>query len=179
MDFSTHFERGLKYSDFLERQASPGDLRQWSKFSSETVLTSDQAQNLKSFQREMKVLCLAGTWCPDCASQCPVMEKFAQVCPLIDLRFLDRDEFSAHGGSLTLCGGQRVPTTIFLSEDGYFCGVFGDRSLSRYRNLAGRPLGLPEGMTLHQAIIQEWLNEFERIQLMLETSPRLQNLNRR
>lgn len=176
MEFASHFDAALPYGEYLHRFASPGGLRHWTATYDATQLTPDQVQKLQGFERKLKVLCVTGTWCPDCSAQCPILQRFAEACPAIDLRFLDRDEFAAAGGEFLLCGGQRVPTVIFLSEDDYFCGVYGDRSLTRYRQLAGE---VPPGdVTPLQAITQEWLNEFERIQLMLVTSPRLHGLHR-
>ena len=82
--------------------------------------------------------------------------------------------------SRVINGGDRVPVTLFLAEDFEFCSAFGDRSLSRYRALARKQLGAacPTGIGGPDtdeltATLQDWLDEFERIQLMLRISPRL------
>ena len=83
-----------------------------------------------------------------------------------------------------MSGAARVPSVVFLSEDGHVCGRYGDRTLSKYRQMtadfagAACPTGLgsPE-RTLLDAVVQEWLNEFQRIQLMLRTSARLRKLH--
>jgi hypothetical protein len=69
---------------------------------------------------------------------------------------------------------------LFLAEDHELCSVFGDRPLNRYRALAARQLGAscPTGIVLPgtdetAATLQDWLNEFERVQLMLRLSARL------
>ena len=89
---------------------------------------------------------------------------------------------------LSICGSPRVPMLVFLSEDGYECGRFGERSLATYRDKARKQLSscvgascptglfLPEGELL-QANIAEWFGHFERVQWMLLTSPRLQKLH--
>ncbi len=179
MDFATYFSSALDYAEFLARHASPEDLGKWEECFNRARLTDDQEKVVNGFQRRMHVLCIAGAWCPDCSAQCPILQRIAEGSPEIDLRFIDRDVYSSTGGQLTLCGGHRVPTVIFLSEDDYFCGVYGDRSLTRYRQMAGNLPRETQGMTTRQMICQEWLNEFERIQLMLVTSPRLQSLSGR
>jgi len=89
---------------------------------------------------------------------------------------------------LSICGAPRVPMLLFLSEDFYECGRFGERTLATYRNKiakqrAGRegascPTGLAlPASELQSANIAEWLGHFERIQWMLTTSPRLQQLH--
>ena len=77
-----------------------------------------------------------------------------------------------------------MPVLVWMSEDWFECGRFGERTLATYRHKAQKmlsgaegascPTGLfpPEG-DLQGADIAEWLSHFERIQWMLLTSPRL------
>jgi hypothetical protein len=98
----------------------------------------------------------------------------------INLRFLDRDENLDLAGHFKVNGGLRVPLALFLAEDFELCSIYGERTLSRYRALAAQRLGpacptgiVPPGATELSATLQEWLNEFERVQLLLRLSPRL------
>jgi thiol-disulfide isomerase/thioredoxin len=92
--------------------------------------------------------------------------------------FLAEDhELCAVYGDRTL---NRVPVALFLAEDHELCAVYGDRTLNRYRALAARQLGpsCPTGIVAPgadelAATLQDWLNEFERVQLMLRLSARL------
>jgi hypothetical protein len=77
-------------------------------------------------------------------------------------------------------GGARVPMVVFLSEEGNEAGRFGDRTISKYRQMAKDQLGAscPTGIVappdeLIAAVTQDWLDIFERIHLMLRLSPRL------
>ena len=130
----------------------------------------------------MNVLCLTGAWCGDCVNQCPILQRFAEASSKIDLRFLDRDVHAEVQQELSICGGNRVPVVVFLSEDFHECGRYGDRTLSKYREMAQTMLGAacPAGVggqdtSLLEAVTREWLAEFERIQLMLRLSPRLRD----
>src|SRR5690606_29904239 len=104
---------------------------------------------------------------------------FAEMTDTIQLRFFDRDDHEVIAKALQICGAARVPAVMFLSEDGFPCGRYGDRTLSKYRKMAADltgaacPTGLGRDDELLAAVVQEWLNEFERIQLMLRTSGRL------
>lgn len=98
----------------------------------------------------------------------------------IQIRYFDRDDHPDLSDELQTCGGRRVPTVQFLAEDGAPCGRFGDRTLSRYRQIAAEQQGAacPTGLVLPEQadfgiVVQEWLDEFERIHLMLRTSARL------
>jgi hypothetical protein len=179
-DFASHFDRGYKYSDFLAKYGTPDQQQRWLRVHTRVKLNDDQKLLLRSFQREMKVLVMAGAWCGDCVEQCPIFDHFAVECPKIHIRYLDRDDCGELKTELNVCGAPRVPQVVFLSEDDQPVGRYGDRTLSKYRTMAALlggaacPSGLVHpGEDLLAAVVQDWLNEFERAQLILRTSARL------
>jgi len=96
------------------------------------------------------------------------------------IRYFDRDMHTDLQTAVRICGGKRIPFLVFLSEDDQLLGLYGDRTLAKYRQMAVDQLGpaCPSGIepphqSLLDATTQEWLNEFERIQLMLRLSSRL------
>ena len=181
MDFAATFEEGLGYAEFLERYANPDQKSRWAGVHQEVKLSEAQQELLKSFTREMKVLVVTGAWCGDCVNQCPIFDHFAEANEKIRIRYFDRDDHADLATELSTCGGQRVPTVLFLSEDNHVCGRYGDRTLSKYRQMAstltGAACATGFGDTLLDAVTQEWLDEFERIQWMLRTSGRLRELH--
>ena len=174
MDFNARFEHGLSYADFLAKYGSDSERQQWQSIYDRVQLTETQRSLLQSFVRGMKVLVTAGAWCGDCVAQCPIFARFAEQSDLIRVRFFDRDDDPELSQALSICGAPRVPSVLFLSEDGFPCGRYGDRTLSKYRSMAG--VG-DRSEDLLQSSVQEWLNEFERIQWMLRTSGRLRELH--
>ena len=162
------------YTDFLERYARPGEKHSWQQVYDQVRLTTAQRELLQSFTRQMPVLCLAGTWCPDCYGQCPIFEHFAAISPLIQVRYLDRDDHPDVQQQLQINGGNGVPAVVFFSEDGFETARYGERTLSQYRQLGGRPAS---GNSLLADVTQDWLNEFERVQWILRLSPRLRQLH--
>lgn len=183
-DFAAAFDRALPYDAFLAKHGSEEQQRRWREMLQRIQLTDQQRQLLSGFRREIKVLCLAGAWCGDCVQQCPIFEHFAVAAPSIQVRYVDRDADDALKTELSVCGGARVPVVVFLSEDGQHVGRYGDRTLSKYRQMAADQLGpsCPTGIAppaeLLVAVTQDWLNEFERVQLILRTSPRLRAKHR-
>ena len=96
--------------------------------------------------------------------------------------------FTALGKPATLGGrdvpsrinaGTRVPVTFLMAEDFEPCARFGDRTLSRYRSMARKALGetspvlAPPPDDPVREVLQEMLDEVERVQWMLRLSPRL------
>jgi hypothetical protein len=190
-NFRAKFSEGLAYHDFLARHGSDEHRRRWAAVYDRVQLTAQQQQVLSGFVRQMKVLCVAGAWCGDCVNQCPIFQRFAEATPgggsagaspSLVMRYFDRDAHADLQTELQLCGGNRVPVVVFLSEDDHFLGLYGDRTLAKYQQMAVDQLGpsCPSGVTppqqeLLNAVTQEWLNEFERIQLMLRLSSRLRS----
>ena len=183
-DFAAKFHEGLSYKDFLGTYGTEEHQRRWAGVHAQVTLTPAQSELLAGFVRDTKVICVAGTWCGDCVNQCPIFDHIAAATPRIEVRFFDRDAHPELAAELAVCGAPRVPAVVFLSEDGQSCGRYGDRTLSKYRQMAAEQLGaacptgiMPPEQPLLQAVVEDWLNEFERIQLVLRTSGRLRKLH--
>jgi Thioredoxin len=129
----------------------------------------------------MKILIYSRIWCGDCVQQGPLMQSIAEAnTAKIDLRFIERQINSELIEDLRINGGSRVPVVLFFSEDWHWCATAGDRTLNRYRALALSKLGpsCPVGIIASEkdevdATLADWLNEVERVQLMLRLTPRL------
>lgn len=174
------FSVALPLAEFLERHGTASDRQKWQRMAELIQLTEPQRQLLQSFRRQMNVLVLAGAWCGDCINQCPIFEAFAQQTSTLIIRYLDQETHADVQDALQINGGRRVPVVVFFSEDGYEVGRYGDRTLSRYRQLGATLSGSACSTGLANPadevlplVIQEWLNEFERVQWILRLSPRL------
>lgn len=175
------FAAGLPYAEFLARHGSPAHRTRWQQLYDLVALTDAQRELLRAFTRTTNVLVLAGAWCGDCANQCPIFERFAEAAPVLQIRYLDRDVHADVQEQLQINGGNRVPVAVFFSEDGHEVSRFGERTLSRYRQMAAQHLGAncPTGIVggagdpLLPQVVQDWLGEFERAQWILRLSPRL------
>lgn len=163
---------------FLQQHGNPAHLARWQSTYDAVQLTPAQTTLLAAFKREMNVLVLAGAWCGDCSGQCPILDRFASVAPVIKVRYLDNAEHSDVQQALSINGGKRVPVAVFFSDDGYEVHRFGERTLSRYRQMMQQSTGneCPTGIgkdPLLPLVTQEWLNEVERVQWLLRLSSRL------
>ena len=111
------------------------------------------------------------------------MARVAEANPdKIHLRFILRCE--EHADLIVkapINGGFRVPVTWFAADDFELVSVFGDRTLSRYRSIARKQLPPQEANVIApppadpvREVLREVLDMFERVQLLLRLSPRLQ-----
>ena len=184
MNLFDKFAAGLPLAEFLARYGTDADRAKWQRATDQTQLTDAQKKLLGKFTRRTNALVLAGAWCGDCAAQCPIFERFAEAAPVLVTRYIDRDEHADAQAALKINGGNRVPVAVFFSEDGHEVARYGERTLARYRQLVEQltgescATGLVKGDDPVQAqIVQEWLDEFERVQWMLRLSPRLRKLH--
>jgi len=173
-------ESGLRYNDYV-RSGTPVQHDNWKKVYDQASLTEAQKTLLASFTRKINVIALTGIWCGDCVQQLPLIARIAEAnLKAIDVRYLDRDLHPDLQAVLRINGGNRVPVLLFLAEDFEVVGSFGDRTLSRYRAVAARQLGpscplpgAPIDADELAATVQDWVDQFERVHLLLRLSARL------
>lgn len=182
--FDEKFATALPYQEYLQQHGSAKDRQKWSSVAESLSLSADQRQLLHGFRRKMQVLCMAGAWCGDCVQQCPIFGRFQQESSMIDLRLIDRDIDHELTDELKICGAARVPQVVFLSEEGALVGRYGDRTLATYRKMARELSGAAcsTGLVIDtdstlDPVVQQWLDEFERVQLILRTSPHLRTIH--
>jgi len=177
---SDQFASSLSYDRYLQI-GTEEQRRRWAQVYDAAHLTDAQKLLVAGFAREMKILIFSGIWCGDCVQQCPLIHRVAEAnAAKINLRFVERPKESELAPELQINGGSRVPVVVFLSEDNECCATAGDRTIHRYRALARAKLGplCPTGIVAPEkdevdATLGDWLNEIERVQLMLRLTPRL------
>jgi hypothetical protein len=178
--FVDKFASGLPYVRYLQT-GTEEQQRRWAQVYDAAHLAGAQKELVTGFVREMKILIFSGIWCGDCVQQCPLIFRIAEAnLGKIDLRFVERPKESELVPELRINAGSRVPVVVFLSEDSEWCATAGDRTINRYRALARARLGplCPTGIVAPEkdeidATLADWLNEVERVQLMLRLTPRL------
>lgn len=179
------FNAALTYARYIETGTAEQQ-RRWAQVDARAQLTAGQCELIESFTREMKMLIVSGVWCGDCIQQIPLIARIADAnAKKIQLRILDRDQHLDLSEQLRINAGLRIPVALLMAEDFELCSIYGERTLSRYRAMARRQLGpsCPTGIVVPDeqelaATLQDWLDEFERVQLMLRLSPRLREKHR-
>lgn len=175
-----YFDRALSYSEYVA-DGSPEQQANWAANYGKVALTASHVALLSAFTRYQPVLVISGTWCGDCAQQVPIMQHIAEASQgKINLRIIDRDDGIELSNQVKINGGNRVPTVIFMNEEFDLLGLYGDNALARMRAKAARQLGasceLPSARTSPDELaltIQEWMDQFERTQLIARLSTKL------
>lgn len=176
----TKHQAGLPYDQYV----ATGTLAQqenWHRVYNSVQLSSNQHQLIQGFSRQIQVIGLSGIWCGDCVQQCPLIQRIVEAqLQSINLRWLERDEHLDLQQQVTINAGHRVPVLLFCAEDFELVGWFGDRTLSHYRSMAAQQLGpacplpgAPVDTAELAASLQDWVDQFERVHLLLRLSARL------
>jgi len=177
------FDAALPYEAYFAT-GTPDQQERWGEFErlarAHAALNTAQRSLVGDFTRKINLLVISGMWCGDCAQQCPLLAIIADHTPMLDLRFVDRDQAKALSDTVKIAGGNRVPTALFMNEDFEFAALYGDKSLSRLRAQAAKALGascpLPGADVPHDEIaatLADWLAEVERVHLLLRLSSKL------
>lgn len=174
-----HFEKADDYDTYL-KEADPGKVPRWiESIEHSPDLTEEERKRIQGYNREMNVLMYSGIWCGDCSRQGPMLKKIADAAgEKVKLRVIEREASPELMEELRIVGAHRVPVVVFLSEDFWELGRFGDRLLTVYRAKAARELGWEyDGGILtpraREREMAEWVDIFERMLIMLRLSPPL------
>lgn len=174
-------QAGLSYEAYLAT-GTAAQRQNWETAYAATELTTNQKKLLAGFSREIRVLVYSGIWCGDCVQQGPLIQHIAEAAgDRVDLRWLDRDEHPDLQVHFRINAGARVPVVVFCAEDYELVGWYGDRTLTRYRAMAAAQLhgaacplpGAPVPADERAGVLQDWIDEFERVHLLLRLSGRL------
>ncbi len=172
------FARGRDYTGYLAESDNEKASR-WVEMAAKLPpLSAEHIARLAGAARQLNVLVVSGVWCGDCVRQGPMLACIAEACgPSVSLRVVERTDGDPLSEELRILGGSRVPVVVFLSEDFFEVGRFGDRLLSAYRAKARRESGpacstglVPAPADELAAEMGDWVDVFERMQLMVRLS---------
>ena len=172
------FVAALPYDRYVQT-GTDEQQRRWRQVYDAARLTDAQKSLLAGFVREMKILVVSGIWCGDCVQQCPLLQRLAEGnSGKIDLRFVDRDEHRDLTERVRINGGDRVPVALFSPRTMNFARRSATARCSAIALWPRRQLGpsCPTGIVAPDkdemaATLQDWLDEVERVQLMLRLTP--------
>lgn len=175
------FQNASDYETYLDR-SEPKRADRWRAMEGKLPpLDAHDVERLTGFHRELNLLLVSGVWCGDCVRQGPMIRQITDACDDgVSLRVIDRDVDKKLRDEVRILGALRVPVLVFLSEDFFEVGRFGDRMLATYRRKASTEFGA--ACPVPSAVIptdelraerDEWIDIFERMLLMVRLAPPL------
>lgn len=83
----------------------------------QTSLSEETATKTQTIQKDFTWLVLTESWCGDAAQTLPVINKFAEINPKIDLKVVSRDENEDLMNQFLTNGSKSIPKLIVIEKE--------------------------------------------------------------
>jgi len=107
---------GLKQSEYLT-EYSKLNVHRMKRLDKNVVLKDELVQKLKSINQKQTWLIITEGWCGDSAQSLPALEKMANVNPLIETKYLLRDDNQELMEQYLTNGAQSIPKVILINTE--------------------------------------------------------------
>jgi hypothetical protein len=115
-DRSADWEQGVSFKDFLPTAEKNVGL--WTSIWDRAQVPEDLLVRAAAVPGSWHLLVLSADWCGDASNTVPMLARFAQAAPNLDLRLLDRDtHLDLMNEHLTGGTAQAIPAVILLGPD--------------------------------------------------------------
>ena len=123
LDFARLWSQAISYQDFLETSGSHRGL--WEGLY--RLARIPEWARADEAPRKLNLLVLVEDWCGDASNTVPVLARWADVSPAIELRLLRRDENPEVMDRYLTNGARSIPIVIVLDEEMNELGHWGPR----------------------------------------------------
>ena len=123
MSIQELFQKGLSFLEFVNQDKDTYKEKTLEMYESITV-PDELVQQIKAFDKPIKVLIFAEIWCPDCTINVPVLQKMADINPNFKISIVSREGHEAFMDDYKVNGKPKIPTFIFMNEAYERLGVF-------------------------------------------------------
>jgi len=126
LDYRTYWEDGYAFEDYLENEVEKHpDLWRGVYRKHETPdWAVDEAGGTAG---PWRLLVLAEDWCGDASNTVPILARFAEAAPNVEMRVVKRDENLDLMDAYLTNGGRSIPMAVILDEDFEPVGSWGPR----------------------------------------------------
>ena len=125
LDWKTVFESGQPFDAWLAAAESDQNRAAIAQALVEQTLEPQVAAALGALPRPVYVVAIAEDWCGDVRRHVPVLERLAQASPMLQVRYLAREQHPDVFIRFLTNGGEAIPKFVFLSGQFVECGNWG------------------------------------------------------
>jgi len=126
LDYRTYWNDGYEFSDYLRNEVEEHhDL--WRGVYGKHSTPDWAVSRARETDGAWHLLVLAEDWCGDASNTVPVLARFAEAAPNVDLRVVKRDENTDLMDRYLTNGGRAIPMAIVLDDDFEPAGRWGPR----------------------------------------------------
>ncbi|MHA2225051.1 MAG: thioredoxin family protein [Candidatus Hodarchaeales archaeon] len=117
--FNKLFDNGISYEEYVKKSDKYGDRMNNSFLAGQNAVKRILREQISRMNEKLHVLCIAESWCIDCANGVPVIAMLANMIPNWDIRIASRDDFRSEFELFyQTAGRKKIPVIIFADEDG-------------------------------------------------------------
>jgi hypothetical protein len=122
----TDWARGIPWESYLNEEVIE-HAELWRGVWERTRSPAEQLDRLDRIGGTWRLLVLSEDWCGDASNTVPVLARFAEDSPQLELRVLKRDENLELMDLYLTNGSQSIPLAIVLDQEGNAVGRWGPR----------------------------------------------------
>ncbi len=125
IDWRELFVSGAEYAEWLRSGESPTNQAKMEALRENVVIESQDRDFLAGLARAVHVVAIAEDWCGDVVRHVPVLQRLADECSQLRVRYFSREERPEVFIRYLTNGGEAIPRFVFLSQEFVECGNWG------------------------------------------------------
>lgn len=126
IDYRRAWEQGMSWDRYLGEEVQR-HRPLWEGVYRKSRVPAWVLEAAQALGRELKLLVLTEDWCGDAANTVPVIARFAEQAPTVEMRLLKRDEHFELMDRFLTAGSRSIPLAIVLDADFTPIGRWGPR----------------------------------------------------
>jgi hypothetical protein len=125
LDWQAIFQSGKPFDAWLSAAEKAENRQAVQQALADQALEPHVAAALGALPRPVYVVAIAEDWCGDVRRHVPVLQRLAQAAPLLDVRYITREQHPDVFVRFLTNGGEAIPKFVFLSDQFVECGNWG------------------------------------------------------
>ena len=125
LDWQAVFNSGLRFEEWLDAAASDQNRDAMRQALADQALEPTVEAALGALPRPAYVVAIAEDWCGDVRRHVPVLQRLAQAAPMLEVRYITREQHKDVFARFLTNGGEAIPKFVFLSDQFVECGNWG------------------------------------------------------
>ena len=126
IDYRAYWEEGVPFEAWLSEDVEEHvDL--WEGVYRRHETPDEALERVRRIGGDWKLLVLAEDWCGDASNTVPVLARFAEAAPNVEMRVVERDENPDLMDRYLTNGGRAIPVAVVLDGDFEPRGSWGPR----------------------------------------------------